>query len=102
MTCALQVGALTKLKRLSSSRLRNASGGSPRVQAGSEAAQPDHFAAALEKLRRDQQAEQTSKQQGKQQSAGQHSLAHAAGERRPPCFVHHDVLHPMPTSSHNI
>ena len=78
---ALQAGALTKLKRLSSSRLRNASGASPRAQAGSEAARPDHFAAALERLRRDQQAEKhTSKQQGQQQSAGQHTLRCAAGE----------------------
>ena len=74
---ALQAGALTKLKRLNSSRLRNASGASPRAQAGSEAAQPDHFAAALDKLRRDQQAE---KHTSKQQSAGQHTLRCAAGE----------------------
>lgn len=46
-----QAQALGRLKKISSSRLRNASGASPRAQqSGVGAAQPDHFAAALEKL----------------------------------------------------
>ena len=77
MMTAMQAGALTKLKKLSSSRLRNASGTPPRVQAGSEAAQPDHFAAALEKLRRDQRA---GKQSNPLQGAGRHAVAGPAGE----------------------
>ena len=75
--CAMQVGALSKLKRLSSSRLRNASGASPRAQPGSEDAQPDHFAAALEKLRRDRQAV---KQNPQQQGSRHNASTTAAGE----------------------
>ena len=46
-----QAQALGRLKKISSSRLRKASGASPRAQqSGVGAVQPDHFAAALEKL----------------------------------------------------
>ena len=76
---AMQGGALTKLKRLSSSRLRNASGASPQVQPGSDSAQPDHFAAALEKLRRDRPAE---KQNTQRQGVGHNASSKAAGENR--------------------
>ncbi len=73
----MQGGALSKLKRLSSSRLRNASGASPREQLGADSAQPDHFAAALEKLRRDRPAE---KQNPQQQGAGHKASSKAPGE----------------------
>ncbi len=46
-----QPQALGRLKRVTSSRLRNTSGASPCEQRmSSGAVQPDHFAAALEKL----------------------------------------------------
>ena len=83
-----QADPLSKLKRMSSSRLRNASGAAPRLEAGSETAQPDHFAAALEKLRREQDAEQSSsRQHAKQQGARPADSAKAAGDARSSCRV---------------
>ena len=83
-----QADPLSKLKRLSSSRLRNASGASSRLEAGPETAQPDHFAAALEKLRREQDAgKSSSRQRAKQQGAGPADSAKAAGDARPSCTV---------------
>lgn len=67
-----QAQALGRLKQISSSRLRNALGASPRTQqSGVGAAQPDHFAAALEKLQGAQGAARgMAGQQGSRGGAG--------------------------------
>ena len=67
-----QAAALSKLKRMSSTRARPAS--------GAVAAQPDHFGAAMERLRREQapdraKAERTHSHTG----TGVRSAAHTGG-----------------------
>ena len=76
MALSQQAAALSRLKRMSSTRARPAS--------GAAAAQPDHFGAAMEKLRREQapdraKAEKTHSHTGK----GVRSAADTGGVHTP-------------------
>lgn len=74
--------ALSRLKRMSSALQHSTPGASPRLQGDSSAAQPDHFAVALEKLRRERGAGQRAAKQpgGMHNNAGARHPANAAGE----------------------